>query len=243
MPSLLLLVALFTSALLLGAAGSAPGQEACPSSLLWFQGRTVATGSQAGRDTTLTDSLRLADPGSDSTLFRGDGAVRLALAQRHFEAEVHSENSLYVSGGGRDEYHIEGPPAGTPVTFQVRLVGTDTHVFDIHCGGSGCMPLTYATVHGSGPGEQLEHVRFSFPPSSTRSFDLSMSLVRAAGESFQLDYEIVAGTSHTPSGASIVFDVSFEGLPAGARVVSCLDAEQPTPGRVTTWGELKSRYR
>lgn len=222
----------------------ARAQGDCENSFLQHGDVVVATGAQAGRDTTFSDTLHLVHTTPETTIvFLGSGRTRLTLTSRRFESRVRADLSLYTSGGAREEYRIEGLPAGTPVAFRVRMAGSTEQAYDGYCGGSGCTPVTRMAVWGEGPEERVEYVFSRTYPGGSDAFDRSMTLVRPAGAPFTLEFAVAAGTSHTSSSASIAGEVRFEDLPPGAVVVPCLEPDGPTRTRNPSWGALRTRYR
>jgi len=225
-------------------AAEARAQSGCESSYLSRGDTVLVTGMAAGRDTAMADSIYQEWPTQDGNVYlaRGAWSVRLALAQRHFEARVYSEFIYGLVFDAQDEYRVVGLPDGTPVQLQVRLVGTDDWTRYTGCLSSGCTPTAFAAVYGTAPEERLEHYRFT-PPTGPASFDLTMTITRRAGEPFVLRHRIWVGSSHDESAAEISADVQFEGLPAGVTVMACTQSDEPTPARRTTWGALRARYR
>jgi len=202
----------------------------------------VLVGVAAAQEVTATDTLHLVGPGDPPYVADGSGFQRIGLLSRVFDSAVHAENSLFVSGRARDEYRVVGAPAGTEVTFRVRLVGTFDVVFYEYCGGSGCNPVAGLTVDGE-DNEHLEFIGIGSYRDQLLPFDRSMTLVRRAGEPFLLSYFTQAGTSHSPVYVGLHAQVEFVDLPPGVRVVSCLEDYVSTETRPATWGSLKARYR
>ena len=218
--------------------------QSCDSSYLSRADTVLVRGVGAGRDTALGDSLHWVweRPDGPPDQARGAWSARLALSERRFQARVDSEFIYGLVLEAQDEYRISGLPDGTPVAFQVRLVGTDDWTRYTGCFSSGCTPTAAFTVSGTGAGEQLEHFRFA-PATGPAPFDRAMTLTRNAGEPFLLRYRIWVGSSHDWSAAELAADVRFEGLPPGVTVIACTSAEAPTRARRTSWGALHARYR
>lgn len=230
--------------LLLGLLSARGARAQCDSSWVSLGDGRLVTGAAAARELGYSDSLHTpAYCAPDSTCFwDGSGYLRIALAERRFEAASHSSRSLYFSSRARDEYRIVGAPAGSDVTFCVRLFGTVDFVFYEYCGGSGCNPVAGITVDASEL-EHLEMIGIGSYRSQVLPFDRSMMLTRRAGEPFALDYFMRAGTSLSPVYASVVARVEFVDLPPGASVVSCLEELARTTTRPGSWGGIKSLYR
>lgn len=224
---------------------AAPGARAqCDSSWVSLGDGRLASGAAAARELSYSDSIhRPAYCPPDSTCFwDGSGYLRVALAERRFEAASHSTRPLYLSSRAREEYRIVGAPAGSDVTFRVRLFGTVDFVFYEYCGGSGCNPVAGITVDGSEL-EHLEMVGIGSYRDQVLPFDRSMTLTRRVDEPFTLNYYLVAGTSLSPVYAGVVARVEFEDLPPGTRVVSCLEELARTTPRPGSWGRIKTLYR
>lgn len=238
------LSALYLTMTLLALGAPVGVRAQCDSSWVRLADGQFVSGAAAAREQTYSDSIHIAEycwPDS-CWYWDGSGYLRIALAERRFEAASHSEQSLYFAGWARDEYRIVGAAAGSEITFRMRLVGTVEFVFYEYCGGSGCNPVAGITVDGP-PSDHLEMIGIGSYHDQVLDFDRSTTLTRRAGESFTLNYFMQAGTSHSPAYASVDARVEFDGLPPGVRVVSCLEEAVGTTTRPGSWGEIKSRYR
>jgi hypothetical protein len=184
-------------------AGARPSEAAgCPSSRLYFNGLVIAQGAAAARETTLTDSLFMADLPYEP-FFVGLGQATYDLVDRHFSAWVDSENSLYVGGVAVENYVIVGLPPGEPVALTVRLCLLGRQSYDVQCASSGCTPQSHGAVYGEPDESSIElYVEVRWPGHTLpveRRVEASRVYQRTAGIPFRLQYEWWAGTSHTPS--------------------------------------------
>lgn len=227
---------------LLGIATARCALAQCDSTYVKVGGLPLATGAAAAFEQVFADSLSRFYPPDSVSWDHGSGYIRVSLPERRFEIAVHSTQSFGFGGSGRETYRVVGPPAGTPVSIGVRLVGVAEIVFYQYCGGSGCNPVAGITVDGVAT-EHLEAIVIGSFRDVVQPFDRSIVLTRPAGEPFTLKYGWSAGTSHSPAYVSILGRVEFTGLPPGASVVSCLEEIVPTVSRPASWGGIKARYR
>lgn len=145
-----------------------------------------------------------------------------------------------------DEFTLSGPPAGTPVTFHVRVRAHGT------LGGFGGPTGSHALLEIGAlvpqPGD---------PPSASKSFDappglsdviafsdsLDFTVTRPAGSPVGLQFHALAGTGGYDT--SLIAQLVFLDLPSHATVTSCkgYSQDQPVPALARSWGSVKATYR
>lgn len=236
------IIRITVSCLLVSVTSAAGARAQCDSSYVRLSDGRLVTGAAAGQEQAVSDSIHLPCSPDSSCFWDGSCYLRIALAERRFEAASHSEQSLGLGGRARDEYRVVGLPAGTEVTFGLRLIGVIEFVYYEYCGGSGCNPVAGIQITG-GATDHLEAIGIGSYHDQVLPFDYSTTLTRRAGEPFLLEYFMQAVTSHSPAYASVSARVEFDGLPPGLQVVSCLEEYLGTGSRTGSWGALKLRYR
>ena len=148
----------------------------------------------------------------------------------------------YVEAGAEDVFKVVGLPVGTPLSFSARLSvsgyarGTYGE-FPNEVGGC----ITIEVWDGINSVRPSACGTYANPLNWTGFYGITIQ--RAAGEPFTLSYLLrAAGSSRGYAVAEV--SLAFDGLPPGARVISCQGYYQdfPVPARSLSWGALKLRY-
>ena len=231
---------LFALFFIAAAASRSSGQTTCPSSTFAGGSWNIST-TQAVFDTTC--------PVQPSFNGRVRGHFDLTTDQLGLNVAQPS-GYLDVHGHLRvaDRHRLVGLPAGTPVSFSIRLSTAASVIAfgsDFPTWASGTARIEVdgnlvaeATQRRSCDGDE-------FFPTCTTTGDVATvtaNLIIEAEREFQLTADLRGGISLGGShSVGLESTLHFDGLPPGVTVVSCHDA--PVPVRATTWGTLKTRYR
>jgi hypothetical protein len=199
--------------LVLGAPGAAEGTstiEPCATSRLYC----------AGWQTFTTSNGQLTCSGGNASF----NLVDILLTASGGTARVESA----------DDYQVEGPPVGTPLTLTCRMSA-------FAASGVGYDGCGSAEVLVSGPSGDVRLVA-SCDASRTETLELVVPVV--VGQTFRLAY-FIAASGGTGWGWASMSSLQFDGLPPGARVTSChgFSQEAPVPVQAGSWGSLKATYR
>ncbi len=165
-------------------------------------------------------------------------SVHVEWANRRFDIAVRNDNVGSVSLEVRDSYILRGAMAGVPVQFTARLVSSGT--LDAPCFSSGCRPSTVYRILAGG-----QELAWGWTYGLTTFMNLvtQAALVRPAGETFPLEFEVAGNTAHEWNTIDCTTRVEFVDLPPGVWIESCLSSDSPTDARRSSWGRLKSLYR
>ena len=144
-----------------------------------------------------------------------------------------------------DLYDVEGLPAGTVVPVTVAL-DVNGHVESANiCGGTGCGATFDAQIiQGTTVVEQTARVGYYGSSDLVTTLQLPLSIT--VGQPVELNFQLFVsvGPGGDGYGGYGTGRIHFDGLPAGAHVVSCHGyASQTVPALPTSWGRLKSIYR
>jgi hypothetical protein len=166
------------------------------------------------------------------------GRMSYDLVAGHLLAEARGCTGWYGAGGGgvsataRDRYLLVGPPGGGPVAFEARLRLRGGVGGEGTCGGSIAEPGgAWASADDGG----------TYVLAAT----LSLPLVHAAGEEFQVECYAYGSAGGAGSIGFAEGWLTFANLPAGYGIVSCqgFAGEGAVPARGGTWGSVKALYR
>lgn len=147
-----------------------------------------------------------------------------------------------------DDYTVIGIPDGTPITVVARLAATGliTLCSGIPGGGGGSIraSVVQSETNQMEVGTSAGCSQTCCDPFSA-SFDSTaqVTVAAVAGQAFHLSLRARASVFRAMAGINA--QLSFEGLPPGASVVSCHGYRQefPVPASAATWGAMKRRYR
>lgn len=138
-----------------------------------------------------------------------------------------------------DDFTMLGLPAGTPVTLTARFdVSAEAGAFmgDGTVDAQLTVGANSAAVHW-GIGTDFAGV------GATRTRTLTVPVSALAGAPFTLTCWVGSNLGELCYG-DIRGTFTFDGLPAGASIVSCKGfVEAPTPVNPVSWGSVKARYR
>ena len=153
--------------------------------------------------------------------------------------------SLYPPFGGSsgeihmaERYMLTGPPAGTPITFTLRLPVTATIAVvgsDVATSASGTASLELDGVVIAQASETRScHDYFDCTTTGNLSTTLSAGAEIPSGQAFQLVTRLtgsVSGAIINPGSVRIDGTVHFDDLPPGATLLSCHDPGAVSVGR------------
>jgi hypothetical protein len=157
---------------------------------------------------------------------------------------------LYCSDGVsaelylRDEFVLEGPAPGTPVTLRLRIR------YQGSAGGYGpSFPAATASIAARAiveePGDLPAAASFQSDYSGgvvDFSDSLDLALARTAGAPVGMVIHTSVAHGYL---VNVTLELEFVDLPPGSTVTSCKGylQEQPVPALTRSWGELKAAYR
>ena len=182
------------------------------------------------------------------------------LPAGHIQAEVQTLAGIYSEVQAVDRFQVVGVPPGTPLDLTARLrvrgwIG-DGNGSDLFGEASVSAALQEGSLTGGWAGPWMYSFRVGKDNHGTFLVDttLATGIQTTAHDEFQLSYSLLVqqgrhGSSrfrdqpyaNSPGGGFL----SFDGLPAGASIVSCQGFSQgfPVPTLQTSWGGVKARYR
>lgn len=141
-----------------------------------------------------------------------------------------------------DDFTVTGPPAGTPVAFDAVLA-LDGYAFDSGPPGGGGGGRIRGLVFESAANQ----VALQTGTGSTSSVEvhqpITLHVNAVAGTPVRLRFAVRGESIDGTARMEGIF--RFEGLPPGAAIESCRGyrSNAVVPGRTSTWGALKTRYR
>jgi hypothetical protein len=194
----------------------------CPVSVLW------ACGSDAGVPATLPGATIESDVEPWSV---GQPCAQGCYDIVHGSLEARGAGNGFGPGCGTgawmtDDYWVEGPSSGQPLSFEV-LLSAEVAITGTYGVSGGLLPS------GSG-----------FFTTSSGPQTVVAALTKSVGEVFSLQANLETSGSGTEAGsAHAIGTLRFRGLPAGYAVVSCQGYALATPAIPGSWGGLKGRYR
>jgi hypothetical protein len=141
-----------------------------------------------------------------------------------------------------DRYEVVGLPPGTAVTVQfvVDVVG---RVRTQDCIEPGCHGTVSAIVFDEFFEYSVYRITAAEGSESSMSESYGLPIRFVVGEAKSYVFALLIGGR--PAGnheGEVRGSLRFTGLPAGARLVSCL-SDAPVPVSPTTWGRVKAIYR
>ena len=149
-----------------------------------------------------------------------------------------------------DQYHVEGLPPGTPLTFTAEM--TVSLQVGYTCANRSPYGSASATLREGAANQSSASIStpsYYCPPGysccspvASSNQVLRVTIVRSVGEVFPIHFNLTSSGSTPNTGDG---QLGFAGLPSGASVVSCQGFRQDfvTPSRPTSWGYLKLLYR
>jgi hypothetical protein len=141
-----------------------------------------------------------------------------------------------------DDFTVTGPPAGTPVAFDAVLeLDGIAEPLGIPGGGSG--GRLRGLVHESATNEIVLERATTSSDAIGIAEAIALTVNAVAGTPVRLRFAVRGEALE--GRAELLGTFRFEGLPAGATIVSCrgYDSSAPVPARAASWGRLKSLYR
>ncbi len=157
-------------------------------------------------------------PQSDAACDTTIGGERVAFDARTGMLRVRATQQG-VEASASDRYLLEGPPAGTPVTLQLRLPSS-VDVLGEPCPSPPCNPVAsaYLSIASDSPGTAYDLFQ-TLPLFGDGDFTLPLTVVAGQG------FEFTATLQATPVGAGSRANAGtrwwFEDLPPGATLTSC----------------------
>lgn len=141
-----------------------------------------------------------------------------------------------------DEYRVTGLPDGTALVFEARLLVVGE-------ARTGCGPIASSAsarvTLAEGVGNEATVLASVSECGKWAPIDstIHVNVACESGELFTLSFNVIAAGRNGTGSATA--QLSFAGLPTGARVESCQGFAQdpPVATRRSTWGTIKLAYR
>jgi hypothetical protein len=200
--------------------------DPCPPDTLWCQGvANVETSAQSEVSCSPSAGAGLARTLYD--IFEGGASAGVTGGSA----------LLDCSAVCTDAYVVQGPPAGTPVTFRAQLTVFGS-VFNLPGG------FSRAQAHFGVPGQPfVERVYGENDTHGPFQEVLELALTRSAGEPFPLEFMVWARGQAQGTQAGVGCSLRFTELPPGATTTSCQGfRDRGVPAVPGSWGTLKAAY-
>lgn len=144
-----------------------------------------------------------------------------------------------------DMFTVNGPTAGTPISFTATLRFTGG--LSVSCDGehhSFCSLLFREGASNARSFSAYLYGNLDYCEQTSIAFDstLVLNINRTVGETFPIRIEISAGQESHGGGGGLSTVLEFSGLPPGTSISSCQGylQESPIPTVPSTWSSIKS---